>query len=783
MFLFGGSGNNTNSRNWETIYILNCETFEWEKVCPNDATGINTPEPRDSHACVRIGNSMYIFGGSNGENPLNDMFAFNLVSKTWNKIDTIGDTPSPREGHSGVALYDRYFFIFGGWDGKNIFQNCYLFDYVTSKWKIIEYIPGTEPLPRESHSCTLVNDYIYLFGGQGTSIKKKETYYNDLYKFKISIDKSSEKVTGVWEKIFSKNNTYPAPRTSHSIISYKERYLIVIGGEGYCPDNELANIEEPEVASKEDVTEENNNSEDSEDEDHPPCYPKSDVWIFDIFDTSWYVLEVKNQEIFMPRFTHSCSSYKDSLIIFGGLKDFKNSIDDLIILMLEDTDPKKPVHLCSSCKKMLDYSQYEEIQISENGKLGAELKKYEVSNNENEYEILDFLANNSKPSISLSVLPHLINLNNHPLASFGLFVENALLCESKTLKIQLEQKYRYGYVPERIPIKDNDHIENFFMIEFGNCDKNFFAQRPKILEGLLNFTEDLDRHHIFLKNLKLAGFKLGDTILLVIKRGTFIDLFFLSCNLKTNPDLNDYILFDCFWDTKDDSLFKEEDENDFLSILRISKKNILDNVSHILSENDLLNLQSTATVFVLNLKKVTFNKKTFSELMTKNGDILVRLPKLVRKKNDAKNGKKLLSLKSYLQHYFLNPTQNFEIFLNGKKINFTSFAIKNDDFKKIPQNLQICVENMSIIKCTSNQDNNSEKKNKILDESEENQSRNIYDGIYLYQNNRLIKKIANEKYFDSIIRTQFEDLHGFIQLKQIFSFDFAKSVIYSVFFV
>lgn len=210
---------------------MNCETFEWEKICPNDPLGGNIPDPRDSHACTKLGSSMYIFGGSNGKSPLNDMFSFNLSLRNWSKIPATGEIPSCREGHSSIGLEDRYILVFGGWNGKTIFNNLFLFDNDNNFWKKIEC--ENELTGRESHSCSLVKDYIYIFGGQGLTIRKKDTYFNDLIRIKVNIKNLTEKGTCRWEKVISKNGLTPSHRTSHSATIFKDRFIFIIGGEGY----------------------------------------------------------------------------------------------------------------------------------------------------------------------------------------------------------------------------------------------------------------------------------------------------------------------------------------------------------------------------------------------------------------------------------------------------------------------------------------------------------------------------------------------------------------------
>lgn len=67
-----------------------------------------------SHSSAVVKNNMYIFGGSNGEITLGDMYAFNLTNRLWSKVAGKGDVPAAREGHTFVPLQDRYIFLFGG---------------------------------------------------------------------------------------------------------------------------------------------------------------------------------------------------------------------------------------------------------------------------------------------------------------------------------------------------------------------------------------------------------------------------------------------------------------------------------------------------------------------------------------------------------------------------------------------------------------------------------------------------------------------------------------------
>lgn len=65
-----------------------------------------------------------------------------------------------------------------------------------------------------------------MYGGQG----KGEIFFNDLYSVKI-LEQIGNKYVAIWQKINFVGSEIPYPRTSHTCISYKDRYLVVIGGE------------------------------------------------------------------------------------------------------------------------------------------------------------------------------------------------------------------------------------------------------------------------------------------------------------------------------------------------------------------------------------------------------------------------------------------------------------------------------------------------------------------------------------------------------------------------
>ena len=105
----------------------------WQKVPPVGKHNIAiVPVPRIGHTALLLENDMFprhdagpkmiIFGGrvSNSYNDLpsqlvlsNELWSFDLLSETWQLIDTQGTAPSPRAGHTSVMVGSNMF-VYGG---------------------------------------------------------------------------------------------------------------------------------------------------------------------------------------------------------------------------------------------------------------------------------------------------------------------------------------------------------------------------------------------------------------------------------------------------------------------------------------------------------------------------------------------------------------------------------------------------------------------------------------------------------------------------------------------
>ncbi|KAF2068655.1 hypothetical protein CYY_010019 [Polysphondylium violaceum] len=142
-----------------------------------------------------------------------------LNSCGWEEVYVTGRIPSPRHAHSCAVMGDSMY-MFGGYANVGIhLDDFYRFDFETSKWHRFVKNKKCYPKPRNSHTLVAYNECIYLFGGTG-STPQETLVYNELYRYNTKTQEwtllSSAGVEGRW---------------GHSAVVYKDK-MIVFGGMG-----------------------------------------------------------------------------------------------------------------------------------------------------------------------------------------------------------------------------------------------------------------------------------------------------------------------------------------------------------------------------------------------------------------------------------------------------------------------------------------------------------------------------------------------------------------------
>jgi hypothetical protein len=106
---------NSSARSWITI------------PCQNPSAA---PCHRSLHVCAMHKDSMYVFGGYDGSNRVNDFFEYNFKRKVWAQVTATGIPPTPRDRHVAVVYKDS-FYVFAGFDGSSRVNDFTEFNFST----------------------------------------------------------------------------------------------------------------------------------------------------------------------------------------------------------------------------------------------------------------------------------------------------------------------------------------------------------------------------------------------------------------------------------------------------------------------------------------------------------------------------------------------------------------------------------------------------------------------------------------------------------------------------
>ncbi|XP_043661203.1 leucine-zipper-like transcriptional regulator 1 homolog [Drosophila teissieri] len=277
MFVFGGD-NGKNMLN--DLIRFGVKDKSWGRAC---ATG-TPPAPRYHHSAVVAGSSMFIFGGYTGDihsnsnlTNKNDLFEYKFQSAMWVEWKFSGRQPVPRSAH-GAAVYDNKMWIYAGYDGNARLNDMWTLNLTgeNHQWEEVDQL-GDRPPTCCNFPVAVARDAMYVFSGQsGLQIT------NSLFEFHFK--------TRTWRRISNEpvlrgaTSAPPSRRYGHTMVHH-DRFLYVFGGSA---DSTLPN----------------------------------DLHCYDLDSQVWSViLPEQNSDVPSGRVFHASAVICDAMYIFGGTVD------------------------------------------------------------------------------------------------------------------------------------------------------------------------------------------------------------------------------------------------------------------------------------------------------------------------------------------------------------------------------------------------------------------------------------------------------------------------------
>jgi hypothetical protein len=120
---------------------------------------------------VSLFQDLYLFGGRTDAGfATNDLWWYRAGK--WTLLET-RNPPSPRFDCS-VNVFETKLILFGGQNGRDVYNDLYEFDIPSLTWNLIEF--GNPPCPRFAHAAAFTTTQLWLFGG-----KDHDRYFDDLW--------------------------------------------------------------------------------------------------------------------------------------------------------------------------------------------------------------------------------------------------------------------------------------------------------------------------------------------------------------------------------------------------------------------------------------------------------------------------------------------------------------------------------------------------------------------------------------------------------------------------
>ncbi|XP_060077840.1 leucine-zipper-like transcriptional regulator 1 [Ylistrum balloti] len=288
---------------------------------------------RSKHTVVAYKEAIYVFGGDNGKNMLNDLLRFDVKDKSWGRAFTTGYPPAPRYHHSAV-VHEGSMFVFGGYTGDihsnlNLTNKNDLFEYrfATGQW--VEWkFEGRCPVARAAHGAAIYDWKLWIFAGYDGNAR-----LNDMWT--IPLTESAKN----WEEVNQTGNI-PPTCCNFALAVARDSMYVFSGQSGAKITNNLFQF-------KFDAQEWTRISTDHILRGAPPPPEKryghtmvafdrhlyvfggatgqtlpNELHCFDLDSQTWSVVDPSNDsQVPAGRLFHAASVVSDSMYVFGGTVD------------------------------------------------------------------------------------------------------------------------------------------------------------------------------------------------------------------------------------------------------------------------------------------------------------------------------------------------------------------------------------------------------------------------------------------------------------------------------
>lgn len=188
LMVYGGTGVPFGQSSSNKLHICDLRTLHWREV----GTAGEPPLEQYGQAVTLAGNWLYVVGGTTGYEYSIDVHRLDMDSSRWEELVSKGKRPRERYRHE-IAHYANSLFVFGGGTVAESFHFRKLpcFDLRTHTWHRVptqcdpdvrdRNSPRGFPAPRRCHSLVHLDDDVFIYGGYNG-----EEIFTDVWKLNLN---------------------------------------------------------------------------------------------------------------------------------------------------------------------------------------------------------------------------------------------------------------------------------------------------------------------------------------------------------------------------------------------------------------------------------------------------------------------------------------------------------------------------------------------------------------------------------------------------------------------
>jgi len=218
MYIFGGF---INSWRTSTIIEYDFNTRKYIKMTSeeeNPSTVGAPPKGRSAYSAVVYKNCMYIYGGWDGHESMNDIHCFNLDTKQWvQQPEQPQDCVAPCVRSHSAWVWNDAMYVWGGYGQNGHPVELYRYDFLeedpAKRWTKVN-AKGTPPCGRSRMKCLLSENRVFLLGGWD-----RKTLLGDFWEFNME--------TLTWKQM--KQTGLPKGISQYSLTMHQNQ-MVVFGG-------------------------------------------------------------------------------------------------------------------------------------------------------------------------------------------------------------------------------------------------------------------------------------------------------------------------------------------------------------------------------------------------------------------------------------------------------------------------------------------------------------------------------------------------------------------------